>query len=316
METEGKGKKIRIGTRESKLSVAQTMLVADAMKAACPGLEIELVCQKTKGDRILDRPLPAFGGKGVFVSEFEEGILKGELDFAVHSAKDLPIKLADGLEIIGAPLRGDPRDVLVSLAGSGWEGRSGPVRIGTSSLRRKIQMETLGEKMWPGRRVVCENLRGNVLTRLEKLEQGAFDGIILAAAGIDRLNLPAKRKGKYRYHYFSTDEMIPAGGQGILVIEGKAENPQNRIARAVSHEETMERLRAERAVLRLLNAGCHEPIGVFCRMDREEDKLFLSGIYEKGGVRRLYEAAAPRKEWERLAKEMAVGLAGAEGESR
>lgn len=254
---------IRIGTRKSDLSIAQTMLVADAIRAACPGVEPVLVGHSTLGDKILDKPLVAFGGKGVFVTEFEEALLQGEIDLAVHSAKDLPADLAEGLDILGALPRGDVRDVLVTMA----DGPADPLCIGTSSLRRQIQIEELKDVLWPGREVVCQNLRGNVLTRLDKLESGRYDGIILAAAGLDRLDIRRLREGRYRYRYFSPEEMIPAGGQGILAIEGKRGGPMGPFVEKISDRLAMAQLQAERQVLKRLGTGCHEPVGVYCRAD-------------------------------------------------
>ena len=138
---------VRIGTRKSELAVKQTCLAADRMKEETPGLEVELVLKQTTGDKILDKPLLEFGGKGVFVSEFEEALQKGEIDFAVHSAKDLPMELAEGLEIVGVPKRADVRDVVVTRMDGIVEekaGRGEAIVVGTSSLRRKIQIEALG----------------------------------------------------------------------------------------------------------------------------------------------------------------------------
>ena len=223
---------VRIGTRKSELAVKQTCLAADRMKEETPGLEVELVLKQTTGDKILDKPLLEFGGKGVFVSEFEEALQKGEIDFAVHSAKDLPMELAEGLEIVGVPKRADIRDVVVTRMDGIIEEKAGKgeaIVVGTSSLRRKIQIEALGKKLW-GVPAVCENLRGNVQTRLNKLLEGQYDAIILAAAGLKRLEIltEADRETKVQipeknlcFHYLDWDEMIPAGCQGILAVEGR-----------------------------------------------------------------------------------------------
>ncbi len=280
---------LRIGTRESELALAQTRIAAQAMEAATPGIKTQLCTRQTLGDRILDRPLLSFGGKGVFVSAFEEALQKDELDFAVHSAKDLPASLAEGLEIVSVLPAEDARDVLVMAkgreikeegkgdrkeSGKGEEKEEGQecIRIGTSSLRRALQIEELGKKLWPGRKVVCESLRGNVLTRLNRLENGDFDGIILAAAGLKRLDIENTRPGRYTCRYFSLEEMIPAGGQGILAIEARKGNPVNGAARRVCHRETWIRFAAERRVLEVLEAGCHEPVGVHCRVELEEGR--------------------------------------------
>ena len=280
---------LRIGTRESELALAQTRLAAQAMEAATPGIKTQLCTRQTLGDRILDQPLLSFGGKGVFVSAFEEALQKDELDFAVHSAKDLPASLAEGLEIVSVLPAEDARDVLVMAKGreikeegKGDRKESGKgeekeedqecIRIGTSSLRRTLQIEELGKKLWPGRKVVCESLRGNVLTRLNRLENGDFDGIILAAAGLKRLDIEDARPGRYTCRYFSLEEMIPAGGQGILAIEARKGNPVNGAARRVCHRETWIRFAAERRVLEVLEAGCHEPVGVHCRVELEDGR--------------------------------------------
>lgn len=288
------------------MSVAQTMLVIRAIQERFPGTEAEMVCRKTVGDKILDKPLQAFGGKGVFVSEFEEALLNGEIDFAVHSAKDLPLELADGLEIVGALPRGDVRDVLVTLNKSDGhiqENETGSkavdaktngkkaeenetVIIGTSSLRRKIQIEELAGNLWPGKSVVCEILRGNVLTRLKRLEQGDYDAVILAAAGLSRLGILEEKKDVYHFHYLSEEEMIPAAGQGILVAEGRKGEEKNRFVREISDPGAMQQLWMERRVISLLHAGCHEPVGVYGRIDSEKSELCLTGIYEKDGKRR------------------------------
>lgn len=296
------------------MSIAQTMLVAKAVQEAFPGTETELVCRRTMGDRILDKPLLAFGGKGVFVSEFEEALLSGEIDFAVHSAKDIPLELAEGLRIVGVLPRGDVRDVLVTRKG---ESRDNPlIKIGTSSLRRKIQMEEWAERMIPEKRVVCENLRGNVLTRLDKLRRRDYDGIILAAAGLERLNL-TEDQTDYQFYYFSEKEMIPAGGQGILAVEGRESDEKNYLIEKISDPLTMVQLSMERKVLSLLNAGCHEPIGVYCHINgKMPAEIELKGIYEKNGRRFR---AAVKKEWgknenpekdicQKMAEELAVQL--------
>lgn len=301
---------IRIGTRESDLSIAQTMLVVEALKECHPDLECELVPRRTLGDKLLDQPLVDFGGKGVFITGFEQALLQGEIDLAVHSAKDLPTELAEGLEIVSVLPRGDVRDVLVSLEGrSCWDKDGGELRIGTSSLRRRLQIERLGAHLWPGRRVVCENLRGNVLTRLDKLEQGLYDGIILAAAGLDRLGIQEARRGRYRYHYFSPEEMIPAGGQGILAVEGRKGDPCSLLAEAVCDLKAMSQLESERMVLRLLSAGCHQPVGVYCQIC-EDGRRLLRGIYGQEGTVR--EAQAEGEVFPEPEGQLAAGLLGAD----
>ncbi len=317
---------VKIGTRKSELAVVQTRLVADRMKKETPGVEAELVLKQTVGDKILDKPLLAFGGKGVFVSEFEEALQRGELDFAVHSGKDLPMALADGLEIVGIPKRGDVRDVLVSRTDGELERKAlcgETIVVGTSSLRRQIQMEIIGPKRWNGTAVKCENLRGNVQSRLKKLAEGQYDVIVLAAAGLQRLEILTKDEsdqeatalsedGGFRFTYLNWEEMIPAGCQGILAVEGRKGNPVNEIAEKITDRETALCFRLERRVLKLLNAGCHEPIGVCGRIFGEE--LMVRGIYQEGDSVPVYaDWKGSINDWEQAANQVAEMLKGYKG---
>ncbi len=309
---------VRIGTRKSELAVKQTCLAADRMKEETPGLEVELVLKQTTGDKILDKPLLEFGGKGVFVSEFEEALQKGEIDFAVHSAKDLPMELAEGLEIVGVPKRADIRDVVVTRMDGIIEEKAGKgeaIVVGTSSLRRKIQIEALGKKLW-GVPAVCENLRGNVQTRLNKLLEGQYDAIILAAAGLKRLGIltEADRETKVQvpeknlcFRYLDWDEMIPAGCQGILAVEGRKGDEINEAARRICDPDTLLSFQVERRILRLLNAGCHEPIGVCSQI--KDGNLTVRGIYQKESgkiVSAFWEGASG--DWKEAAKAVADTL--------
>lgn len=294
---------IKVGTRHSALAVEQTIIAIEAMKAKTPDLEFELVYKKTIGDRILDKPLLSFGGKGVFVTEFEEALQSGEIDFAVHSAKDMPMELADGLAIVGVPKREDPRDVLIVKRGTVLKGRQGIV-VGTSSLRRKVLIERQAEKLWPGTVCLCENLRGNVQTRLGKLDAGEFDAIILAAAGLKRLGLHLTLE--YDYLYFDCDAFIPAGGQGILAIEGRLGDPLCEVAQKVNDREALLCLNLERRVLRLLNAGCHEPVGVYSYI--EESQIKVSALYQRDGMLRFSKLAGGLGEAEKLARKTADQL--------
>jgi len=209
METK-KWRTIRIGTRKSRLALVQTKMVAEAIQAVCPEVVCELVPLMTKGDKILKTSLVAFGGKGAFVEEFEQGLLNGEIDLAVHSAKDMPMDLSDGL-CIGAVLkREDPRDVFVTVKGRTSERM--PRIIGTGSPRRQVQIMERGD-------VECRLLRGNVDTRLEKLYAGEYDGIILAAAGLSRLGL--LDDPRFSFEFLEPETFIPAGGQGIIAVEAK-----------------------------------------------------------------------------------------------
>lgn len=286
---------IKIGTRTSQLAMAQTQLVIDQIKAVNKDVEVEIVPIKTLGDRILDRPLLSFGGKGAFVSEFETALLAGNIDLAVHSAKDMPMELPNGLAIVGVLEREDPRDVLITMAGKELPKR--PI-IGTSSLRRQLQIGELQE-------VTCEDLRGNINTRLRKLEEGQYDGIILAVAGLKRLGLLEEEK--FNYHYFDCDTMIPAGGQGIIAIEGRADdNDIENLFRQITNPEAAICLETERSVLELLDAGCHEPIGVYSFIEGKD--IHLSILYGKESLIQRIEGRASIKERIGLANKLVQSL--------
>lgn len=259
---------IKIGTRKSQLAMAQTEMVANAIRQVHKELEIQLVPMTTVGDRILDRPLDSFGGKGAFISEFEDAMLTGRIDLAVHSAKDMPISLPAGLGILAVSEREDPRDVLVTRKDSPL--KQGGI-VGTSSLRRRLQLEELHE-------VKTENLRGNVGTRLSKLKNGEYDGIILAAAGLKRLNLLTDED--FEYEYLSEETFIPAAGQGIIAVEGRQEEFLIKLLNTWHNITSMYCLETEREVLRLLNAGCSEPIGVYSGINNNE--ITLKIIYKYG----------------------------------
>lgn len=246
--------KIRIGTRKSLLALAQTQLVMDELNKKFPDLEIEIITKVTKGDAIQDKALKEFGGKGVFVDELEDAIISGELDFAVHSAKDMPMDFKEGCALCGCLKREDARDVLVTRKGVQFR-KMDQFRIGTGSLRRSIQLSSF----FPMAQI--EEIRGNVPTRLEKLDHGDYDAVVLAAAGLKRLGI--YQKGEYNFQFFSCDSFVPAGGQGIIAIEGRKGSSKNEYIKAIIHEKSMFCLEAEREVLKILEAGCHEPIGVY-----------------------------------------------------
>lgn len=253
--------KVKIGTRGSELALAQTELVIRALQEKYPGLETEKVVIRTTGDRILNQPLIDFGGKGVFVTEFEEALRSGKIDLAVHSSKDMPMELGENLEISGVLPREDARDVLVALRDTDISGMHRAV-IGTGSLRRQHQVRRIYEQ------ADCRNIRGNVSTRLKKLSDGECDGVILAAAGLKRLKLLADTN--YTYRFFDYDEMIPSGGQGIIAIEGRGNDTISEMVRAISNETAYLELEIERRILQQLGAGCHEAVGVVSQIEKEQ----------------------------------------------
>ncbi len=290
-----KGRVIRIGTRKSRLAMAQTMLAARALEEAEPGLKAEIVPLVTAGDRILDRSLVEFGGKGAFVAEFEHALLEGKIDAAVHSAKDMPMELAEGLSVPAVLKREDPRDVFVTVKGR--EIQNSPMIVGTGSLRRQIQIRER-------KNCVCKLLRGNVNTRLEKLYEGQYDGILLAAAGLLRLGLLEDER--FSFEFLPETEFIPAGGQAIIAIEARENSEFKELFQKINHIPTECSLRAEREVLRLLGAGCNEAIGVYSFFEGETLSMELMREW-KGKMVRCAAAGKPQ-EYEALARELVKGL--------
>jgi len=268
---------IRIGTRKSKLAMVQTNTIISMLSELAPNTKFEIIPISTIGDEILDKPLVQFGGKGVFVDVFEDALLNGKIDLAVHSAKDMTMELPKGLGILGIPKREDPRDVLVTYNRQLSE--ESRAVIGTSSLRRQFQIQKYYQ-------AECSSLRGNVPTRLEKLKKGEYDGIILAVAGLKRLGLMAEEDFKYRI--FSTEEFVPAAGQGILAVEGRLEEELSELVSGINDKETAISLMTERRVLEKLNAGCHEAIGVYSEVSA--GTLKIDAIYNReDGIIRVKE---------------------------
>ncbi len=285
--------KLKIGTRKSQLSLRQTELAVQALKKAHPKLETALVPFQTRGDVILDKPLWELGGsgKGVFSLEFEQMILNNEIDIAVHSGKDLPLFLAEGLEIIGVLKRGDPRDVLIMPKGRKPEDCR---VIGTGSLRR----QQCAAEIFPW--AECKLIRGNIQTRLRKLESGCYDAILLAKAGLDRMGIT--EANGYSFRILSPEEFLPAACQGIIVVEGKPELAA--FVGVITHEETRLVFETEREVLMRLNADCSEPAAAFAELNGEN--IRLRAMYGK----RFAEGVAPATERLRLAAEVVGRLKG------
>ena len=265
--------KLKVGTRKSQLSRRQTDIAIGALKKAHPDLDVEIVPFQTRGDTILDKPLWQLSnkGKGVFASEFEEMILRGEIDIAIHSGKDLPIFLADGLEILGVVKRDDPRDVLVMPKGRTPEECK---TIGTGSLRR----EQCAAQVFPW--AECRLIRGNIHTRLKKLMDGDYDAIILAKAGLDRMGIT--EADGYTFRILSTEEFLPAACQGIVVAEGKPALAD--FVGKMTDEETKYLFETEREVLMQLNADCSEPVAAFAELKGDEMRLraMYGAVYEEG----------------------------------
>ena len=289
------GRTIRLGTRKSKLAMAQTQMVAEALKTAEPGLTVEIVPVVTTGDRILDRALTEFGGKGVFISEFEEGIMEGRFDAAVHSAKDMPMELLEGLCVAAVLPRTDAEDVFVTVKGR--EITNSPMRVGTGSLRRQLQIRELKD-------AECSLIRGNVDTRLGKLYDGQYDAIILAAAGLKRLGL--FDDDRFEFEYLPTSVFTPAGGQAIIAIEAKKDSEFADVFEKINHEPSFLSLQAERYVLERLGAGCNEAIGVYSFMEQDHFVLQLLKETKSGLVRKTVKGDA--KQYQRIAEELIKDL--------
>jgi hydroxymethylbilane synthase len=231
-------------------------LVSDLLRSTWPSLNVEIVPIKTSGDRLAQVALADFGGKGLFVKEIEEALLGGEVDCAVHSLKDLPAALPESLTLSAFPAREDPRDVLISRTGSDLKALPLNARVGTSSLRRRVQLLSIR----PDLRI--EPIRGNIDTRLRKLHELPLDAIVLAAAGLKRLGLNPESA-----HWLSPDECVPAIGQGILAIEARAEDGRvNTLLRPLDQALTRREALAERAFLSAIGGGCHTPLAGHARV--------------------------------------------------
>jgi hydroxymethylbilane synthase len=266
-------KKLRIGSRESRLAVTQSEMVIAYIKEHCPEISVELVTMKTTGDKILDRTLDKVGGKGLFVKELDQALIDGRSDLSVHSLKDMPMEVPDELPLIGYSHREDPRDVLVLPKDCEEIDFSKP--IGCSSNRRILQLK----KIYP--QATFSPIRGNVQTRLAKLDRGEYSATILAAAGLKRLGLEDRIS-----RYFSPEEMIPAAGQGVLAIQGRADMEYS-FLEGFLDETARITSESERAFVRTLDGGCSSPIAAYAKLEGEI--LTLTGLYynEETGEHRI-----------------------------
>lgn len=269
--------KVIIGSRESALAVLQSRMVQKYITDHNPGLQVEILTMKTTGDMILDRTLDKVGGKGLFVKELDRALMDGRSQLSVHSLKDMPMEVPEELPLLAFSKREDPRDVLVLPAGAEELDKTKP--LGCSSLRRTLQLREL----YPDMEV--KSVRGNLQTRLKKLDSGEYSALILAAAGLKRLGLEERI-----YRYFTPDEMIPAAGQGILAVQGK-KGESYEYLKDYCDDAAWAEGSAERAFVKYLDGGCSSPIAAFAQADGEE--LYLRGLYyheedgsyKKGSIR-------------------------------
>ena len=256
-------KSIYIGSRESRLAVIQSEMVMEYLKKECPDSEVTLLTMKTTGDKILDRTLDKIGGKGLFVKELDKALVEKRSDLSVHSLKDVPMEVSEELPIVAFSKREDPRDVLVLPQGRKEIDFTKP--IGCSSQRRILQLR----EIYP--QAQFKSVRGNVQTRLNKLDGGEYSALILAAAGLKRLGLEDRIS-----RYFEPEEMIPAAGQGILAVQGRRGEDYSYLEHFADQEGTYAAL-AERAFVRYLNGGCSSPVAAHAVINGDE--IHLMGLY-------------------------------------
>ena len=282
--------RLRIATRESRLAMRQTEMVAEALRARDPGLAVEIVGMTTKGDRILDRPLAQVGGKGLFVKELEVALDEGRADIAVHSLKDVPMEIPAQFALATFGPREDPRDAFVSARYAALDDLPPGAVVGTSSLRRECQLR----RAYPG--LQFRALRGNVNTRLAKLDAGDYDAIILAAAGLKRLGLEARIRAT-----LPEAMALPAICQGILAIEYRRDREDlGVLLRAAEHAATAQAARAERAFGLIVEGSCDVPLGALAKVSG--DTLAIEGFIGMPDGTRLVRAGAsgPAKDAESL----------------
>lgn len=256
-------RKVIIGSRESKLAVIQSEMVKAYIEEHAPMTQVEILTMKTTGDKILDKTLDKIGGKGLFVKELDKALLEKKSDISVHSLKDMPMEVPSELPLVAFSKREDPRDVLVLPQGETELDLTKP--IGCSSQRRILQLKSI----YPN--AVCKSVRGNVQTRLSKLDSGEYSALILAAAGLKRLGLENRIS-----RYFEPEEMIPAAGQGILAVQGRAGEDVSYLE-GFQDEDGFYAATGERAFVKYLDGGCSSPIAAHGII--EEDTMTLLGLY-------------------------------------
>ena len=268
--------KLVVGTRGSNLALVQTNWVVEQLKKNNPNIEFEIKIIKTKGDLIKDLPLDKIGDKGLFVKEIEKSLLDGEIDMAVHSMKDMPSYLPEGLKFAHSPKREDPRDALIFKEGyKSLDDLPQGARIGTGSKRRKYQLL----KHRPDLEIVP--IRGNIETRIKKIETEKLDGVVLAASGLRRAGLDDKID-----YYIPTDIMLPAPAQGILALEIREDDKETeKIIDSIKDDITKIQIDAERGFLIGVNGSCHIPMGAYCEIEGE--KITLTGLYGDGEGKKI-----------------------------
>lgn len=288
---------LRIATRKSQLALWQADYVRTQLLQHHPQLRVELVKLTTQGDKILDTPLAYVGGKGLFIKELEQALLDGGADIAVHSMKDLTVSLPEGLHIAAICEREDPRDAFVSNSYEDFTQLPPRSRVGTSSLRRQCQLRAA----FP--RLSVMNLRGNVNTRLRKLDAGEFDALVLAVAGLKRLGFANRIRA-----YIEPHEMLPAVGQGAVGVECRTDHEANALLAALDHPLTRQCVHAERALNECLEGGCQVPIAAYAQVD--SDAMHLRGLVGYPDGRRIIrgDSRGPADQPRALGEKLAMNL--------
>ena len=291
-------KKIRVGSRDSLLAMWQTKFVIEQLQQVTDAYEFEIVSLKTKGDKILDVSLAKIGDKGLFTKELEVGLLQGEIDFAVHSMKDMPTVLPEGLQISSLLKRHNPADVLISEKYQSFAELPQGAKVGTSSLRRKAQLLHARPDL------DIHDLRGNLQTRMRKMQEENFDGIILAAAGVERLNWHDKITEELSY-----DICLPAVSQGVIGVETRVDDSEIiALVQLVHDVQTASCVTAERALLKSLEGGCQIPIGAYAQL--KDDMVVLQGLVGSLDGKTIIrdEISGPAAQSEQLGQQLAQRL--------
>lgn len=280
---------IKFGSRDSKLAVIQAELVLHTIDAPC-----ELITMKTTGDLILDRTLEQIGGKGLFVKELDRALAAKEVDFTVHSLKDMPMEQPEGLPIVAYSKREDARDALVLAAGLLELDLSKP--IGCASARRRVQLQ----KLFPG--AIIKPVRGNIQTRLRKLDEGQYGALVLACAGLERLGLTDRITRR-----FSTDEILPAAGQGIVAVQSRAGQDLTCLSR-FADADARDCACAERSFIRTLDGGCASPVAAYAEVSGDTIKLRGMYVNKAQTVIRFGDCTGKREDAEALGRNLAERL--------
>ncbi|MDD7347235.1 MAG: hydroxymethylbilane synthase [Clostridiales bacterium] len=285
--------RVVVGSRASKLAVIQSEMVIDSLRRYNPEVEFDLITMKTTGDIILDKTLDKIGGKGLFVKELDKALVDGRVDITVHSLKDMPMEVNNELPLLAFSKREDPRDVLVLPEGVSEIDPNKP--IGSSSKRRQLHLE----KLYPG--IDIKPIRGNLQTRLRKLDEGEFSAIVLAYAGLKRLGLEHRVS-----RIFSTEEIVPAACQGILAVQGRADFDED-ILKSFDDKDSRAVAMAERSFVAALDGGCSSPVAAYGKI--QGDQISLTGFYVDEKGRELTKTVAgPLKDGVALGRQLAYNM--------